>query len=144
MKTEKITLKLFEIIEIHKHLNGETNDNTGLLSKKLDLTCKFLLYHIDNQIKQHILTIETLQNELVHKYGKINEETNQIIVEPTIIVDENHVINPKYTELINELSGFLNNEVEIDYYPINVEYFKDIEDSTSYKTIYKFLVFESI
>jgi len=146
---EKITLKLFDILNLEADINGLVNQQNGeplrkgLLSFPLPMTTKYWLTKLAKTVGEEKKIIDGLRDELVKKYGE--EKDGQIIV-PRVIPDldkkgnpvkvmiknaegndievDKMILNPVFLEFDKEYSEVLNQEKELEYRPFSLEDFK--------------------
>ncbi len=101
----KIKLKLQEIQSLDIELNGYKNPDTnetliiGLLNEKIKLITKYWLTSLNDSIKNEIIIINDLRNELIKKYGI--EDENGVV---GIAIEINNQLNPNYIQFQNEIN----------------------------------------
>lgn len=144
---EKITLKLYDFLNLEADLNGVRNQATGevlrkgLLSYPLPMGTKYWLTRLSKSLGEEKSIIDGLRDELVKKYGTENE--NQTISVP-MYIDEldpkgkpvkvkikdaegveketiKRIVNPKYLEFEKEYSEVLQQEKEFEYRPFTLK-----------------------
>ncbi len=102
-----ISLKLLEFYQLDSELNGVVNQSTGeqlstgLLSENLKLTTKYWLTELAKKITVEKQAIESLKDELIKKYGEVNESGGYSISLYLTEGDEQteNTVNPKFMEL---------------------------------------------
>jgi len=99
--------KLFEIKNMKEPL-------TGLIEKEIPVTAAFRLQNLIKAFDEQLQIIEEYRVQLINKFGKKNEEKGEIEV-PT----------KKMKDFMKSMNELLNEEVEIDYRPININTFGD-------------------
>jgi hypothetical protein len=163
---EKITLKLYDFLNLEAELNGLRNQVTGetlrkgLLSYPLAIGTKYWLTKLSKSLAEEKSIIDGLRDELVKKHG--DEQEGGIISVPMYIdelddkgnpvkitVNEQEttkrVLNPKYLEFEKEYSEVLQQEKELEYRPFSlkdlttVDYPNGIETDEVYETFFKLL-----
>lgn len=146
---EKITLKLYDILNLEADINGLVNQATGetlrkgLLHFPLPMTTKYWLTKLAKNVGEEKKIVETLRDELVKKHG--NEKDGQIIV-PRLIPEldekgktlkvkvknkegeeievDKMIVNPKFLEFDKEYSEVLETEKELEYRAFSLDDFK--------------------
>jgi hypothetical protein len=131
---KKISLKLFEILDLKAELQGAKNQETGevrlegLLAQKLPITTvKYWLDSLVNTLAEEEKSIEAVRQELIKQYGKENENGELFIpvaqpkknpedsTEPMYYTEE-------YIKFMNEYNEFLvSNEKEVSIKEIKLE-----------------------
>ena len=77
---EKISLKLFEFLNLEAEINGLVNQNTGetltkgLLSEKLNMITKYWITDLNKRLTEQKESINKLRDELIIKYGSQDEQ----------------------------------------------------------------------
>ena len=130
---KKIKLTLEEVYILNYELVGGNNIK-GILSEKLNLVLKYRLSKLSEELKKEVSLLDTLRNELIKKYGDLDDSGNYILP-PTI---ENK-INPKFIEFNKEFSELLSQEKELDYYEIELNDLKHIETEDNYIVLFKLI-----
>jgi hypothetical protein len=149
---EKISLKLYEFYNLDSELNGFVDPQTGkrksqgLLNAKLKLTTKYWLTELSKKITIEVVTIEALKDELVKKYGEVDEQNNISIPMYINIVkdEEGNVVsgdnNPNFLEFQTEFNTLLQEEKQLEYKPIQLSELENIESNGNYPTFFKLVV----
>jgi hypothetical protein len=161
---EKITLKLFEFYNLDVELNGAVNQQTGtkissgLLQEKLPLVTKYWLSDLGKKVAAEKTAIEELKNELIKKYGKVDENGGFTI--PMLIdeLDENgelittikedgtkvnkKVINPDYQAFETSFNELLQTEKDLEYKGFKLNEFEKVETSENYLTFFSLVTVE--
>lgn len=150
---EKITLKLYDILNLEADINGLVNQENGKLIRKgllqfpLPMTTKYWLTKLAKNVGEEKKIIEGLRDELVKKYGK--EKDGQIIVprlmpeldkkgNPVKVKVKNQegeevevdklILTPEYIQFDKEYAEVLNTEKELEYRPFSLEEFSTKEN----------------
>ena len=161
---EKITLKLYEFYNLEAELNGLTNQQTGekvatgLLSEKLSMVTKYWLSDLAKKIAAEKESIEKLKEELIKKHGTEDDKGGISIPMAIDELDSDNlpikdldkdgnwftkkVINPAYVEFEKEFNDLLQQEREIEYKPITLADFSNVETSQNYSTFFKLVSVE--
>lgn len=144
---EKITLKLYDFLNLEADLNGIRNQvsgevlRKGLLSYPLPMTTKYWLTKLSKSLAEEKSIIDGLRDELVKKHGQEGE--NGMISVPMYIDEldakgkpvmtkikvENDVerevpkriINPAYLAFEKEYQEILQQEKEFEYRPFTLK-----------------------
>jgi len=130
---EKITLKLHEVYELNLELKGSINQQTGevirkgILDEKISISVKYWLDKLSSKLKKEIDVVEKLKEEIIKKLGILDEQGNYSI--PLRINEKfddkgeslSYDVNPSFLEYQSEFEKLINQEVEIEFYPINIE-----------------------
>lgn len=112
MKKEKHTLQLGMIY----HLKNELEI---ILKNDLDGISRLWFSLFNKLILEEYTILESLKETLILKYGTLNDDQSYFIGEKL----ENGETNPNYNSFINEFNKILTQFKEIEYYPLNPEYF---------------------
>jgi hypothetical protein len=142
---EKITLKLYDFLNLEADINGVVDQRTGervrkgLLQYPLPMGVKYWITKLAKAVAEEKTIIDGLKDELVKKYG--TEKDNSIIVAMTLDdLDEKgkpikikvknaegeeveinkQIINPQYLAFEKEYSEVLQQEKELEYRPISL------------------------
>lgn len=140
---EKITLKLYDFLNLEADINGVVNQKTGKLVRKgllhhpLPMGVKYWITKLSKTVGEEKTIIDGLKDELVKKYG--TEKDGGIMVPVTIdeldkkgnpikvkvknelgndIEVNQQVINPQYLAFEKEYAEILQQEKELEYRPI--------------------------
>jgi hypothetical protein len=140
-----ISLKLLEFYQLDSELNGVVNQSTGeqlstgLLSENLKLTTKYWLTELAKKITVEKQAIESLKDELIKKYGEVNESGGYSISLYLTEGDEQteNTVNPKFMEFQNEFKMLLNEEKELEYKPFPLSSFEDLKSDNNYPVFFK-------
>ena len=130
---EKITLKLHEVYELNLELKGSINQQTGevirkgILDEKISISVKYWLDKLSSKLKKEIDVVEKLKEESIKKLGVLDEQGNYSI--PLRINEKfddkgkslSYDVNPSFLEYQSEYEILINQEVDIEFYPINIE-----------------------
>jgi hypothetical protein len=130
---EKITLKLHEVYELNLELKGSINQQTGevirkgILDEKISISVKYWLDKLSSKLKEEIDVVEKLKEESIKKLGVLDEQGNYSI--PLRINEKfddkgeslSYDVNPSFLEYQSEFEILINQEVDIEFYPINIE-----------------------
>ena len=130
---EKITLKLHEVYELNLELKGSINQQTGevirkgILDEKISISVKYWLDKLSSKLKKEIDVVEKLKEEIIKKLGILDEQGNYSI--PLRINEKfddkgeslSYDVNPSFLEYQSEFEKLINQEVDIEFYPINIE-----------------------
>ena len=150
---KKISLKLFEILELKAEIIGVKDEKTGevklegLLAQKLPITTvKYWLDSLVTTLAEEEKSIESVRQELVKQHGKENESGEIFIAiakpktnpedpnEPEFYSDEYIAFRKEYDEFL------ITNEKEISVKPIKLDDLKNVVTTDNYPIIYKHLV----
>lgn len=123
---EKITLKLGDILQLESEINGFTNPNTGeqllkgFLKQNLSIILKYELSELGETLSKERKKIESLRDELIQKYGEVDDKGGVMVKMTLEKKDENGevistIINPKYVEFDKEYGTLLSQDKEIEY-----------------------------
>ena len=142
---EKITLKLYDFLNLEAELNGVTDPRTqqrtrkGLLHQPLSMGTKYWLSRLVKTVAEEKTIIDALKDELIKKYGT-EKEDGSIMVELAIpdldkkgkpvmvkVTAEDGsekeqarmVINPQYLAFEKEFNEILQQEKELEYRPFS-------------------------
>lgn len=100
-------LKMFEIRNMKEPLEK-------LIDKQIPVKVAFRLNNLVKQFDEHLTDIEQYRVKLINTYGVKNEEKGEIEVPPK-----------KMKDFMREMNELLNEEVDVDINPINVNNFGD-------------------
>jgi hypothetical protein len=159
---EKIKLKLIDFYNLDVELNGLVNQQTGekisqgLLGEKLPLVTKYWLSDLHKKVSAEKTIIDQLKNDLIKKYGTLDEATGNISI--PMVIDEldkkgkpimvkaedgtevtKRKLNPTFQEFEKEFNELLQTEKEIEYQAFKLEEFKNVEASENYTIFYSFI-----
>lgn len=154
---EKISLKLFEFLNLEAEINGLVNQNTGetltkgLLSEKLNMITKYWITDLNKRLTEQKESINKLRDELIIKYGSQDEQGGYQLIpsfrkedgvdengQPKFIMEP----NPDFFEFQKEYNDLLNQERELEYKPFNIVDFKHVETEGNYSTFFKLVKVE--
>lgn len=154
---EKISLKLFEFLNLEAEINGLVNQQTGeeiakgLLSEKLNMVTKYWITDLNKRLTSEKESINKLRDELIMKHGSQDEQGGYQLL-PSFKkedgVDENgnpkfiYEPNPQFFEFQKEYNDLLNQERELEYKPFSIDDFKHVETEGNYSTFFKLIKFE--
>lgn len=148
---EKLTLKLGDHLQLESELNGLVNQNTGeviyegFINQNLSIILKYELSVLAETLTAERKRIESLRDELVKKYGDLDEKGGMMVKMLIETKDDegnvlSKVINPKYIEFDKEYGVLLNQEKEIEYPEITKEDLKDAGKSKDkYQVLFKLI-----
>jgi len=85
---------------------------TKLIEKEIPVKAAFRLNNLIKEFDIHLTTIEDYRVQLINKYGVKNEETGDIQVPPK-----------KMKDFMKEINGLLNEDVTIEFKPLNINLF---------------------
>lgn len=147
---EIIKLKSFEILNLNDEIQGIQDQNRniiskGLLKQEFPFIVKYWLHYLSTKITREKNIIDKIQNELIQKYGDINEKGNiEISVSIQDGINECHdpvyKVNPKFVEFQKEYNNVLKEEKEIKYTPFRLEDLKKMTTNENYPTFYKLII----
>jgi hypothetical protein len=129
---EKITLKLKDVLQLESEINGFTNPETGekyyegFINQKLSIILKYDLTETTKFLETERKKVDGLRDELVTKYGKMDNNGRIVVNMHIFEKDENGVIisknlNPDYLEFEKEYTQLLDKEIEVEYPEITKE-----------------------
>lgn len=147
---EKITLKLYDFLNLEADINGTVDQQTGqrvrkgLLQQTIPMGTKYWITKLAKTIGEEKTVIDGLKDELIKQYGKETEDGG-IAVKMTIpeldtegnpvkikvknqegeeIEVDKQVINPDYLAFEKDFSEVLQQEKELEYRAFSLEDFK--------------------
>lgn len=144
---EKITLKLYDFLNLEAELNGQVNPQTrervrkGLLQQTLPMSTKYWLTKLAKTLADEKAIIDGLRDELVKKYGdesaegqvavqialpELDSKGNPVLIEVpqedgTVSKQPKMVVNPKYLEFEKEFTELLSQEKELEYRKLTLD-----------------------
>jgi hypothetical protein len=129
---EKISLKLKDVLQLESEINGFTNPETGekyyegFINQKLSIILKYDLTETTKFLETERKKVDGLRDELVTKYGKMDNNSRIVVNMHIFEKDENGVIiskklNPDYLEFEKEYTQLLDKEIEVEYPEITKE-----------------------
>jgi hypothetical protein len=144
---EKISLKLKDVLQLESEINGFTNPETGekyyegFINQKLSIILKYDLTETTKFLETERKKVDGLRDELVTKYGKMDNNGRIVVNMHIFEKDENGVIiskklNPDYLEFEKEYTQLLDKEIEVEYPEITIE---DLVNAGKTKDNYIFL-----
>lgn len=146
---EKVTLKLYEIYNLHAELHGLVNSQTGeviskgLLAEKLKLNTKYWITELAKKVATEKDAVEKLKEDMIKKHGETDENGGIFIPRfiNTVKDSEGKIIsgdiNPKFVEFENEFNELLQEEKTIEYKELKLSDFESIETDGVYSTFFK-------
>jgi hypothetical protein len=140
---KKIKLTLGEIIDLESEISGLTNQQTGevvlkgLLGEKINLVIKYHLSKLAASFAADKKILEELQNELIKKYGEEKDDGSIIVLQ--YLDKEKTIINPKFTQFVQEYETLLSEEKEIEHSIITLEDIKDVNSEGRYVVFLKLI-----
>ena len=146
---EKVTLKLYEIYNLHAELHGLVNSQTGevvskgLLAEKLKLNTKYWITELAKKISEEKEVIEKLKEDTMKKYGEIDNNGGVSIPRYINLVkdEEGKIIsgdiNPKLIEFEKEFNTLIQEEKTIEHKEFKLSDFESIETDGVYSTFFK-------
>lgn len=102
-----IKFKMYEV-------RGMKEPLINLIEKEIPVSIAFRLNKFVKAIDEHLTEIEDFRVKLINQYGVKNEEKNLV-----------EVPNNKMKDFSREMNNLLNEEVEIEFTPININLFGD-------------------
>lgn len=146
---EKITLKLYDFLNLEVELNGIVNPQTqqrtqkGLLQHPIPMGTKYWLSKLAKTVGDEKAIIDGLKDELVRKHGTENEDgsirvdvaipeldkkgkqvTTKVTAEDGSVKEQpKFTVNPKYLEFEKEFNEILQQEKELEYRAVKIEDF---------------------
>jgi len=152
---EKVTLKLFEFYNLEAELNGIVNQQTGetvskgLLNEKIKLTTKYWLTELSKKVVEEKASVEKVKEELIKKYGE-TDETGNISIPMYLDTQKDETgkivsakVNPKYVEFQEEFNKLLQEEKELEYRPLLLVDFENVESDANYSTLFKLVAVDN-
>jgi hypothetical protein len=142
---EKITLKLYEFYNLDTELNGiPDKEIPGLLREKLSIVLKYWLNDLSKKVVTERQEIDTLKNDLIKKYGVPDKDGNiniQMIIEETDAEtgETTKKVNPSYQDFEKEFSELLQTDKELEYKPLKLSDFENLETTNNYTTLFKLI-----
>jgi hypothetical protein len=129
---EKISLKLKDVLQLESEINGLTNPETGekyyegFINQKLSIILKYDLTETTKFLESERKKVDNLRDELVTKYGKMDNNGRIVVNMHIFEKDENGVIiskklNPDYVEFEKEYTQLLDKEIDVEYPEITKE-----------------------
>lgn len=149
---KKISIKLFELLNLEAELAGATNNQTGekiiegLLNQKLPVITKYHLNILLSNLTAEKKTIDALRDELIKKYGTEDENGNigiSMVIETGEVKENGEPVkdlNPAYIEFNDEYGGLLNQEKEIQVPILKLSELEKIETKDNYILVFKHLI----
>lgn len=147
MKSQSITLGEFYQLDVE--LNGKTDQMTGtmvslgILNEKLSLVAKYWLNQLAATVKSEVALLNEQRDELVKKYGEVQEDGSYLIKNTITEKDSSGVEiskpNPDLMEFANEFNTLLAQTKEIQYTPIKLSDLQGVESSVNYAALFKFI-----
>jgi hypothetical protein len=147
-----IKLKLDEVLQLEGEINGFVNPENGdvifegFLKQNLSIILKYELNEFIETLTKHRKNVDGLRNELIGKYGEMDNKTNNLRVSKfNLITDDNgnvisKVLNPKFVEFDKEYGMLLDKEIELSAPEITFEDLKDIgKVKDDYKILFKLI-----
>lgn len=151
---KKISIKLFELLNLEAELAGATNNQTGekiiegLLNQKISVITKYHLNILLSNLVAEKKTIDALRDELIKKYGTEDENGNigiSMVIETGEVNDKGEPVkdlNPAYIEFNDEYGGLLNQEKELSVPTLKLSELEKIETKDNYILVFKYLIEE--
>jgi hypothetical protein len=137
---EKITLPLIQIYSLEAELNGAIDQRTGekvtegFLKEKLNLGTKYRLTGLAEKLVAEKKKIDTCREELIKKLG--TEKEGSITIDQFDSEDPTK-FSKAWIQFQEEFSDLLNEEIELEYYPISISELEKIDSESSYSLIFK-------
>lgn len=129
---KKIELKLSEIIILKDEIYGNSQKNIkGLINQELPYSFKYWLHDLGKKVLYEDDIISKIHDELVIKYGTINENGTYTI-HPTVIENKKTIINPKFIEFNKEYSLLLEEVKELEYKPFKLKDLNNLQTDEYY------------
>lgn len=146
---KKQNLKLFEILNLEAEINGVNNPNTGeiliegLLNQAISYGTKFNIKVAIKSIIEMKKDILNIQDELLTKYGNLDDKGLIGLSKFITDNDGNVTPNPKFIEFQKEWTDFLNdNSKEIEFPLLSLSELQSIKTKDNYKIIDQYFVIE--
>lgn len=157
---EKITLKLYDFLNLEADINGVVNPQTqqrtrkGLLQHPIPMGTKYWLTKLAKTVGDEKAIIDGLKDELIKKHGS-EKEDGSISVDFTVPVLDakgkavttevtledgtkeqrpKYTVNPKYLEFEKEFNEVLQQEKELEYRPISLDDLKTQDQPNGIET----------
>jgi hypothetical protein len=148
---EKVTLKLYELYNLHAELNGLVNNQTGeiiskgLLSEKLKLNTKYWITELAKKVNIEKEVIDNIKEEIMKKYGEVDDSGGIFIPRfiNTVTNEEGKIIsgdiNPKFVAFEKEFNVLLQEEKTIEHKEFKLDDFENIETNGIYTIFFKLI-----
>lgn len=147
-----IKLKLDEVLQLEGEINGFVNPENGVtifegfLKQNLSIILKYELNEFSEVLVKHRKNVDSLRNELIQKYGTVDEKTNNLrVMKFNEIKDDDgnvisRILNPKFVEFDKEYGALLDKEIELSAPDIVLDDLKDIgKVKDDYKVLFKLI-----
>lgn len=144
----KITLSLFDTLQLEGEINGFHNPQTkevlykGFINHNLPIVLKYDLFDLSEELKSQRKKIDDLRNDLVKKYGEIDSDGNYTIKMYDEIdgKDNTTKLGKNFVDFENEYNELLSQNIEISYPKITREDLIKIGDTTdNYRFLFKLI-----
>lgn len=133
-------LTLAQVLNLSIELEGHKDQQSGevkvkgILNQELNLLAKYWLTKLAKTVSEEKAKIEALRNELVRKYGEVDDSGN---IQIKIYTDETQTaVNPKYIEFNQEFSTLLAEKTTINYEPIKLSLISKIDTTENYVILF--------
>lgn len=148
----KTVLKLQEFFQLDVEINGFTNPENnellakGLLAEKISVPTKYWLYDLAKKVTVEKEAINKLREELIKKYGAVDEQGNTFIpIYINEVVDDetkevvSREVNPNYISFQNDFNSLLNEEHELEHHAFKLEDFENVSTESNYVVLFKLI-----
>lgn len=129
---ESIKIKNGELI----NLQYEISD---VITKSKSFVSKFHINTLLEQISPSLKTYNKVHEELVKKYGTEGENGNVQVQEFVDSNAEEKIQTEEFKSFYKEYVDILNQEVDIQYTPLKIDTFKDLDTDKFYPVLFKFI-----
>lgn len=137
----KITITLLELLQLESELNGFVNQQTkekvykGFINHNLPILLKYDLLNLSEFLSNERKKIESLRDELIKQYGKLNEDGNYYL---NLYEDSDNMtkLSESYILFENDYNKLLSQEIEIEYPDITRSDLGKIGDTSDNYTIF--------
>lgn len=142
MHTVRLTLR--EVLLLKNEIYGLYNPSTqtlqkGLVNQNIPIKLKYWLNVLGERVNSEEKIIKKLYADLGSKYGETDEEGN-VILNPTIEIDGNTVVNPNYTEFQSEYSFLLEGTIQIENIIFSLSEIEQFTFEENYPIFNKFII----
>lgn len=143
MEKKQAQIILGDIYQIDKDINGTFDKDKnklaiGILEEKMNLVAKYWLDELGTLVAKEKAALDKIQNELIIKYGT-SDENGMVTVKVSELNEKGEeVFTSNYISFFNELNIIFSQPKTLDYYPIKLEFLKEISTTSNYKSLYRF------
>lgn len=132
----KINLKLGDIYQLENELSGNQNlGQKGVLNQNISVLTKFRLSETLKVLQEYKTNVDETRNTLIKKYGKEDEESKQIKIEP---FKSEGVLSDEFVSFNQELDLILKEERDVDFFKFDIQDF-DFKSEETYPILFKVL-----